>query len=358
MIEKLEVSASAPLDEDQKTRVPLPRGGMPATGTADPEVLALLDQLDAASDEHAARKRPANTTRAYAADWRAWEAFASASGFPAWAVRRGTLRAFVTQCWADGDAPTTIDRRLAGIAVTLRTTYRRDVNPGDTADARELLKDLIREAAENREPVRGRGEAAPLLLPDLRRVCAACGDRVAGIRDRAVVLMAFAVAGRRSELAGLNDGDVVDEGDNGLLVDIRVSKTKRRTVAVPYGSNPATCPVRAWRAWQQAKRNAGVVDGGPAFLRIDRHGRVLGALSGQAVGSILTRAGERAGLDVRLTGHSGRAGLATEARRAGKDRKAISNTTGHVDGSAALERYFRTTDQWTESDNALIGIGL
>lgn len=349
---------SAPIP-GEAAGLPVPRtdGRPAAVPAADPEVLALLDQLDEASDEHAARKRPGNTTRAYAGDWKRWEAFATASGFPVWAVRRGTLRAFVTRCWADGDAPATIDRRLAGIAVTLRTVYRRDVDPGDTKDARELLKDLIREAAENREPVRGRGEAAPLLLPDLRRICAACGDDVAGKRDKAVVLMAFAIAGRRSELAGLNDADVVDDGDRGLLVDIRVSKTKRRIVAVPYGSNPLTCPVRAWRAWQQAKQDASL-DSGPAFLRIDRHGRVLGELSGQAVGSILTRVGERAGLDVRLTGHSGRAGLATEARRAGKDRKAISNTTGHVDGSAALERYFRTTDQWTESDNALIGIGL
>ncbi len=354
----LEPSVPIPI-EAAGLPVPL-ASGRPAAAVpaADPDLLALLDQLDAASDEHAGRKRPKNTIRAYAADWRAWEAFAAEKKFPIWAVRRGTLRAFVTRCWADGDAPTTIDRRLAGIAVTLRTTYRRDVDPGDTKDARELLKDLIREAAENREPVRGRGEAAPLLLPDLRRVCAACGDDAAGTRDKAVVLMAFAVAGRRSELAGLNDADIVDDGDNGLLVDIRVSKTARRIVAVPYGSNPLTCPVRAWRAWQQAKRDAGVVDDGPAFRRIDRHGRILGTLSGQAVGSILTRAGERAGLGVRLTGHSGRAGLATEARRAGKDRKAISNTTGHVDGSAALEKYFRTTDQWTESDNALIGIGL
>lgn len=328
----------------------------------DPATAARLATLDAASDQHAATLRPANTVRGYASDWKAWLDFTTATQLPAAAATRGTLRAFVAWLWDRGAAPTTIDRRLAGVVVTLRREHRVTINPDDTRAARELLKDYVRRSAAERETPRGRGQAAPLLLPDLRKISAACpvddeGElTLVGKRDRALVLLGFAIAGRRSEVAGLLVRDVQDDPTNGLVVDVRVSKTKPRTVAVPYGSNPLTCPVRAWRAWTEA---AGLDDpDGPAFRRVDRHGRLLGGLSGQAAGEVVTRAAERAGVEARLTGHSVRAGMATAARKAGKDRKAISATTGHVPNSAVLDRYLRTVDRWSDEDNALMGIGL
>lgn len=323
---------------------------------ADPARAAeLVAALDQASDEHAASMRPANTIRGYAGDWKVWERFAAEAGIPPTAASRGTLRAFVAALWKSGAAPSTIDRRITGVTVTLRRECGVEVSRNDTRDARELLRDYVRNAAAARQPERGRGHAAALMLADLRAMCAACPDGIDGVRDRALILLAFAVAGRRSEVAGLTVADVADD-PNGLLVSIRASKTKPRTVAVPYGSNPATCPVRAWRTWKDA---AGLDDPtGPAFRRVDRHGRILGAMSGEAVGVAITRAGQRAGIEAHLTGHSARAGLATEARRAGKDRKAIAAVTGHVPGSAVLDRYIRTVDQWDADDNALIGIGL
>ena len=71
-----------------------------------------------------------------------------------------------------------------------------------------------------------------------------------------------------------------------------MTKTQPRQVAVPYGSDPLTCPVRAWQAWKSA---AGL-DAEPesaAFRRIDRHGRMLGELSGEAAGAVVTRAADR-----------------------------------------------------------------
>jgi integrase len=68
------------------------------------------------------------------------------------------------------------------------------------------------------------------------------------------------------------------------------------------------------------------------------------------------RAAERAGLAVRVTGHSLRAGLATEAHRAGHDVRTISAQTGHAPNSASLYAYLRVADRW--SDNAVTGLGL
>ena len=70
-------------------------------------------------------------------------------------------------------------------------------------------------------------------------------------------------------------------GSLGLMLNIIVlrlvllrSKTDQegetKTLGLPYGSNPATCPVRAWRAWQTASG----IDGGAAFRGITRHGRI------------------------------------------------------------------------------------
>ena len=368
--------------------------------THDHATAALLAGLDAASDLHAETLRPKNTTRGYASDWKAWQSFIATTNrdlagpagaalaeqlgleagtqlhLPETATSRGLLRAFVTTLWKAGAAPTTIDRRLSGLVITLRQAHRVMVNPDDAKAARELLKDYVRNAAEQRQAPRGRGKAAPLLLPDLRKISAACPkdadgeDTLVGKRDRALVLMAFAIAGRRSEVAGLMVRDITEDGDTGLVVSVLVSKTKPREVAVPYGSNKLTCPVRAWKAWVAA---AGLTEDDAAFQRIDRHGRILGPLSGQAAGEILTRAHERAYAKdrkaaeergeapaalPRLTGHSARSGLVTEARKAGKDRKAIAATTGHVPNSAVLDGYIRSVDRWDGDDNALIGIGL
>lgn len=338
----------------------------------------LVAALDAASDEHAASLRPRNTVEAYAGDWRVWCGFLDVLNaklteqgrepIPVTTVSRGLLRAFVSWLWTEqASAASTIDRRIAGVTVTLRREHRVVVNPDDVKAAREYLRDLQREAAPT-EAKRGRGQAAPLLLDDLRKAWAACPDSLAGLRDRALLLIAFSIAGRRSEVAGLRARDIVEDS-NGLVVTVRVSKTKEREVAVPYGSNPATCPVRAWQAWRDA---AGLEQDSPAFLRIDRHGRVLGGLSGAAAGAVITRAYERVQdaerraaekrgeqfAGKRMTGHSARAGLATTARQKGKSIEAISATTGHAAGSRSLAEYIRRVDRWSPDENALVGLGL
>ncbi len=82
-----------------------------------------------------------------------------------------------------------------------------------------------------------------------------------------------------------------------------------RKIGVPYGSNPATCPVRALRAWTES---AAIVEG-PLFVTVDRSGRLGTArASDRAVARAVQRAAQGAGLDpARYAGHSLRAGLAT-----------------------------------------------
>ncbi|NUV54535.1 tyrosine-type recombinase/integrase [Streptomyces coelicolor] len=321
----------------------------------DPELRARLAALDTASDTHAREQRPDNTTRAYRADWKVWEDFCAQLQIPPTAATRGTLRAFVDYLWTRQHAAySTIDRRLAGVTVTLRQQYSVIVDPEATKAARELLKDYRKKAEAAEEPARGRGKAPAMRLDDLRRIVALCGTDIFGLRDRAMLLLGFAIAARRAELAGLRLRNIRDDA-NGLLVHVAVSKTDPRTVPVPYAQDPTMCPVHAWKAWAEA---AHIVDPDRhAFRRIHHTGKVQPhGLSPQRAGDLITAAGLRAGYEELFTGHSVRSGLATEARRAGKDRKAIAAITGHADGSKVLDGYMQIVDQWGEQDNALVGL--
>ncbi|GIG70522.1 hypothetical protein [Phytomonospora endophytica] len=147
-------------------------------------------------------------------------------------------------------------------------------------------------------------------------------------------------------------GDVVDDDDS-LVVSIRSEKNSHaiRDVAIPYGTNREMCPVRSWRRWRDAAR---LTPGEAAFMRIDRWGRLdRVAMTGEAVGDLVTRRANLASADG-IRGHSLRRGLATEARRAGRDRTAIARQGGWSEKSGSLDAYLETVDRWT--DNATAGL--
>lgn len=302
-----------------------------------------------------------NTRAAFDQDWKTWELFCAASTGHAdplevsedalvlYAAWLATDRQVGPDVWRAASAPATITRRITGV---LAGWKQRGLNPprGIGGRARQIVDRYARELVEQNLST-GRGKAPALTIKDLRRVIEASPHDLAGLRDRAVVLIGFAIAGRRSEVAHLDVNDLAPQAD-GLLVHVRFSKTKPRRPAVLYGQNPATCPVRAWNTWRDS---SGII-AGPAFRAIDRHGNLGDRLSGPAVGDIITRAGRRAGLEIRLTGHSVRSGLATEARRAGHDTTTIATQGGWGPNSSSLHEYIRIVDQWT--DNALAGIGL
>jgi integrase len=112
-------------------------------------------------------------------------------------------------------------------------------------------------------------------------------------------------------------------------VTIRRSKTDQeasgRQIGIPYGSNPATCPVRNLRAWLEL---AGITDG-PLFRPVDRHGTIsVSRLSPAGANRIVHRAVRRTGVDPRpYSAHSLRAGLATAAAEASVAERAIMNQT-------------------------------
>ncbi|WP_051833025.1 tyrosine-type recombinase/integrase [Streptomyces katrae] len=329
-----------------------------APAAYDPATLAVLAAMEQAAEEHLDAIRPHNTTRGYKNDWNLWKEFhgwlAERTGhtLPLTAVTKGTLVGFVV--WLDTvklATPSSIDRRITGVTVTARRApYNVEVPKVATLAAREALKPL---KADPDRCARGRGKAAAATPEQLQRMHAAAPASLAGIRDRALWLMAFGIAGRSAEVAALRT-DGIKLVSDGLDVTVPSVKGRpARDVVVAYGQSPDTCPVRAWLTWKAA---AGLT-GGPAFLPISVHGAIgTDALSAAACREIIARSAERAGVAVRLTGHSMRAGFITTSRKAGKREEKIRAQSGHAPNSPVFWGYIQEADRW--ADAASEGIGL
>jgi integrase len=310
---------------------------------------------------------PSATRRAYAGDWARFTIWCAEVGRAALPAAGETLAVYADVLVELGRAPSTVDRALAAISTAHRTAGQPLPN---LADARAVLRSARRERAEAGHRSR---KAAPATVDALRAMLRTCDPAgLAGVRDRALLLLGFAMGARRSELAALDVGDVVAVGE-GLLVTVRVSKTDRepagREVAVPRGGRLETCPVRAVLAWLETLAAAGRGAGhDPLFVRVDRHGvlgrvatgrgSVDGRLTGQAVALVVRRAAVGAGLDpdAAWSGHSLRRGFATEVYRAGADPLRIARHGGWADGSRVLLGYVDEVDRWSRNPLAAVGL--
>lgn len=333
------------------------------TGQA-PAVLDTDRLLSPAAVAAVAAGIPDSTRRAYDSDFRAFTSWCSTAGRTPLPATPETVTEYVTHLTTAPSArtgrplsPSSIERRLAAI----RTAHKAaGVQPAESKGARKVLAGYRARLAETRDPA-ARTRKAAAAVPDALRAMLAPIDRgtLVGARDAALLLLGYATAARVSELVALDLADIV-ETDDGLLVTLYRRKLKRHDeVAVPYGSNPATCPVRAVRALTALLATAGR-DSGPLLLRIDRHGRVAapmtrggrtigdptGRLTPAAAAGIVTHRAEEAHLTGQWTGHSLRRGFATAARRAGHTLERIGRHGGWADGSRALLGYMEEGDRW------------
>ncbi len=315
-----------------------------------PTTPAELTQLGNVSDQarayvHAAKA--ANTRRAYAADWRDFTTWCEAAGLPALPAAPETVTLYVTTR-AESSKVSTIQRRL--IAISQAHQASRLESPTKSILVRETMKGIRR--------VKGTAQAgkAPTLIADIRAMVAALPSSLIGTRDRALLLLGFAGAFRRSELVALDVADL-EFGCQGVVITLRRSKTDQegqgRAIGIPHGANAVTCPVKALKAWLKA---AGI-DDGPIFRPVNRHGHLAPArLSAGAVAEIVKRCARAAGLDpAKYAGHSLRAGLATSAAAAGVSERAIMAQTGHRSVTIA-RRYIREGSLFRENAASVVGL--
>jgi site-specific recombinase XerD len=304
-----------------------------------------LGGLVESAREYAKAARSEETKRAYRSDWQSFASWCEDRGVqPMPAVSR-TVAAYLAHLANSGRRVSTISRALVSISEAHKA--RGEQSPAGSPVVKAVLRGLRRKLGVAPQ------QKAPILADQLKAMARALPTDLQGLRDRAMLLVGFAGAFRRSELVALNTGDVVFS-EEGLEITLRRSKTDQdgasHKIGVPYGSTAKACPVRSLRAWLDAAS----ITNGAVFRSVSPDNVVGSRASDRAVARAVKRAAEHAGLDASLfAGHSLRAGLATTAAKAGKSERAIMKQTRHR-STTMVRRYIRDADLF--DDNAAAGL--
>lgn len=277
---------------------------------------ALHDALSAAR-EFALDEKSHATRAAYRADFADFAAWCETVERVPVPADPSTVAAYLAALAERQLKPSTIGRRLAA----LKYAHSLAGQPDPTAhpSVRAVHKGIRRRLGVR--PDQKAPAVASAIAKMLKRVPA---QTIAGKRDRALLLLGFGAALRRSELVGLDVEDIQTAAE-GVLVTIKRSKVDQEArgaqVAVPNGKK--LMPVAALREYVSAAN----LSAGPLFVRIGKGDRVTGErLTPQTVALIVKKYARLAKLDeTAFSGHSLRSGLVTEALSNGADVFAVAD---------------------------------
>jgi site-specific recombinase XerD len=312
------------------------------------DVAAVVERMRS----YAAASRAENTWKAYKSDLKQFASWCAELGVTDPVPAEPRLVAAYLAEHAGELAVSTLSRRL--YALTALHRIGGHPPPADAPEVQAVWNGIKRThgtAPAQKAPARTKVITAMLDPLD--------DEEAIDVRDRALLLIGFAGAFRRSELVAFDVDDITD-ADEGLHIVVRKSKSDQEgegaVVGLPYGANPATCPVRAWRAWLTVRDENELTDAVPAFLSITKGGKISeNRLPDRSVANIVKRRAAAAGLDGDFAAHSLRAGFATEA---------FSNTVqellvmrhGRWKSSSSMRGYIREGSLW--GDNAAAKLGL
>ncbi len=214
--------------------------------------------------------------------------------------------------------------------------------------------DLVKMTMRGIRRVHGKPQAQvlPILKEDLIVMLSHCPDTLKGHRDRALLMMGFCGALRRSELVAVKAEDI-EFTTRGIILTLPRSKTDQtgqgRKIGIPKGRG-RICPVEAVKVWLAHLR----AEHDYIFRSVTKGGVVSEtALSDRAVADIIKHYAQKAALNPeRYSGHSLRSGLCTSAAQHGVSSWKIRAQTGHKSDSM-LSRYIRDGDLFTDNAASL-----
>jgi len=312
--------------------------------------LARWTELEEAVRQYARASKAPNTVRAYRSDLGDFTMWCTDHQLTPIPATPETVALYITALAGTGARPSTIQRRLSAISQAHQLSGH-EPSPTQSPIVRTTMAGIRRTLGM------APAQKAAVVTAELRTLLGVTpADTLAGLRDRALLLVGFAGGFRRGELVALDVEDV-EETEEGLRLRIHRSKTDQegegREVGIPRGQKPETDPVRALRAW----RAAAGIDGGPLFRPVNRHDQIQDRrLTAEGVALVVKRAAERAGLDpARYAGHSLRSGLATAAAAGGAPERAIMRQTGHR-SVEMVRRYIRAGSLFQENAAAYVGL--
>jgi integrase len=228
--------------------------------------------------------------------------------------------------------------KQARAAVKGRCTEKRRSSPTDGPLSRAAVR------AAGRSIGAGVTKARAITPDELGRLVAAVAGRPSELRDRAMILVWFSAALRRSELVALDRSDITSSS-RGLVVHIARSKTDQEAIGadVPIArQRPPLCAAHAWDEWART-----LPLGSPAFPPITRSGRILTRrMNPGSMSEYLDRIAKLAEVDLdRLSPHSMRAGMITALALEGHTETSIAGISRH-ESLDVLRGYVRPAQVW------------
>jgi integrase len=309
----------------------------------EPEVVDRLHEVL----QHANAK---NTVRAFKSDWRVFTRWCEKSRANPLPASTAAICAFLADQSLKKKA-STVTRYLTGIAYLHR--LKGFPNPTEDPVIQESLRGIRRKLGVRPD------RRAPADAEVMRKLLAAVeqGTALSVARDRALLLVGYAGAFRRSALCALQIEDLTIRKDR---MDVLVRRGKEdqegegRILGIARSKDPHLCPVGAVeRLVELLKARAG-----PLFRPISKWGTPRStALDPDYVWKLIRRAAEAAGLDPKLFGaHSLRAGHATQAARRGAQLQEIMVVGGWKSADTVM-RYIREADTLRGSSATKVDLG-
>lgn len=261
-----------------------------------------------------------STRKLYTTDLKIFAEWCESIGHAPLPALPTTVVMFLTYQANEGIQPATLTRRLAAIKM-IHEAHDHEP-PTQHKLVRATLKGIKREKGIAPK------KKAPATAERIADMIVHCPDNLIGYRDKALLLIGFAGAFRRSELVGLTTEDI-ERTAEGIKVTIRRSKTDQegqgQVIAILNGTRFRV--VDTLMAWLDAAN----INSGHLFRPIKKGGQVQSmGLTDRSVANIVKQYASKAGLTVDdFSGHSLRSGFITSGAAAGADLFKLMEVSRH-----------------------------
>lgn len=262
-----------------------------------------------------------STLKFYKIDFRIFTKWCDDFGVVPLPATPETVARFLAAQASNSIKPATLIRRLA--AIRMFHEMAGHLSPTEHKGVKGVLKGIKREKGVFQR------KKAPATAGRIENMIAHCDtNTLIGLRDKALLLLGFAGAFRRSELVALTVKDI-ERTPEGIKVIVRKSKTDQegqgQMVAILNGSRFRV--VDSLLAWLSAAN----INDGYLFRHIKKGGHVQPmALTDRSVATIVKNYASKAGLMVDdFSGHSLRSGFITSGAQAGADLFKLMEVSRH-----------------------------
>ena len=278
-----------------------------------------------------------NTLRAYKADMLEFIVYCEKNGVCALPAIPETVAAFLMQTVPHGIKSSTIRRKVSSISAVHRLSSLED--PTKHSEVRIIQRKIYRQLGTRFD------QAYPITRALLTRLLAACEDDLHGLRDRALLMVAYDSMRRRSELISLRVEDIEWIPDNGASILLRKSKTDQHGCGKWIHLTSQT--MQALHEWLVAAK----INDGFIFRGVRSSGTVTDGLCESRISRIYKTLARKAGFGEsvvqNISGHSMRVGGAQDLLNSGASLPQIMVKGGWAKTDTVLRYIERTRSSST-----------